>query len=713
MKQKEVKLLTCVSIIIGLTLSITLLAAYPYIMKYSIEDVSVPIYFTVLMSLLILVFSPGYFYLERYHPLSRRTKPKKPKKKRKNRLSKRQKRLLKISFIAIILLSIIGVFLYYFFTDYDFAKIFKQFTVPIMIILVLEISVPILFISSFFLKRRFKNLARLYSLLTLLSLISFYFFIPYIPINISANHPDPFWNHGIVTHILPTASHDRIIIKASFDTPVVNPQLSVNGTDIAGEKLDSRGYFWRFDAQNLDAATTYPLVLHAGHIPLCSAWSLKTFPDPDADVDHLRAVIFTGSGGHDACRSWYGMGQMPLSLRKRLLNRALDFNPDILIGTGDQIYYDIQYGKEPNILGQSRKAIQHNGRFIPYLPVLGTSNELVLKNAVDCQISYLYGTACRSIPTFFILDDHDYFADDYAGLEDKIDASLLFVWENPTVYKGISFPPNPFLLELGRLARRFYLPEFLPDENRPLDLPDTNLEGSAENTSECFGTIRYGTLFEGLLYDVRRYVTFHGANATFLPPKTEDWLKNRMEAEDTDYVTHISPISYGWSAGKWLSWYPDIKTKVDGQPKLTKLEYKFAWQAGWYNQHNRILNASYNMGNASDVFFCGDMHTQAAGYIRRSGNLDFSDDPIPSVLVGSLGADGGSYPSGGLRGIEAMPPNDLIVEQWLPSYEKSGFVVADFTPEAITVSFFGWRMDLDSVDEIETLTPHFIFKIPR
>ncbi len=62
--------------------------------------------------------------------------------------------------------------------------------------------------------------------------------------------------------------------------------------------MDTRGYFWRFDAQNLTANTTYQLLLHAGPIPLCSSWPLKTFPDPNADVDHLRIVIFTGSGGH-------------------------------------------------------------------------------------------------------------------------------------------------------------------------------------------------------------------------------------------------------------------------------------------------------------------------------------------------------------------------------------------------------------------------------
>jgi hypothetical protein len=274
------------------------------------------------------------------------------------------------------------------------------------------------------------------------------------------------------------------------------------------------------------------------------------------------------------------------------------------------------------------------------------------------------------------------------------------------------------MMELGRAAQKLYLPEFLPDQNRPLTLPGTNRSGRALNTSECFGTLRYGKLLEGLMYDVRRYVTgdyidVASENASFIPQDAENWIKSRMKAEDTDYIINISPISYGWSAGKWLSWYPDIKTKINGYPTLTKDIEKYAWQEGWFKQHNRILNASFNMENATDLFLCGDMHTQAGGFINKSGNLDFTSDPIPSVLVGSLGANGGSYPSGGLRGIEAMPPIDLVVDETLPSYEKSGFVVADFSQDNITINYYGWRLSMDKVEEIEILSSHFTFIIER
>ncbi|MBD3197287.1 MAG: hypothetical protein GF317_19690 [Candidatus Lokiarchaeota archaeon] len=603
--------------------------------------------------------------------------------------------------------------------DYDVSKTLEQFTPPLMIIMALQISVPVFLIFSFFLKKKFKNLARLYGFSILFSLFAFYFYVPYIPIYLSPNHPDPNWNHGSVVHILPAASHDRFLIKTSFKTPVQNPRLNVSGTLINGTMMDTRGYFWGFDVQGLSSNTSYVMqLLDNIDDSLCDPWPLKTFPNPEADTEHLRLVVFTGSGGHDACRNWYGMGQMPLALRQKLINKAMEFQPDAVIGTGDQIYYDIKYGKTPQNLGQSRRAIQFNGRFDPSIGVLGTPNEGVLKKAVDCQISYLYGSALRSTPTYFILDDHDYFANDEANAEDSLGLEMLLVWNSPFSEKGISFPPEDFLMELGRTAQKMYLPEFLPDSNRPIDLPDTNLPNNFENTSECFGTLRYGNLVEGLLYDVRRYVTgdylnVSAVNASFIPDKAEQWLKNRMESEDTDYIINISPISYGWSAGKWLSWYPDVKTKINGQPALTTDIEKYAWQEGWFKQHNRILNYSYNMENATDLFLCGDMHTQTAGFIKESGDLNFTDNPVPSVLVGSLGANGGSYPSGGLRGIEAAPPVDLIVEEDLPSYEKSGFVVVDIFKSNITVNFYGWRLSIDPIEQIDSLTSHHTFVVQR
>ena len=597
----------------------------------------------------------------------------------------------------------------------DSSVIAKYLLPHILPVLLAEFAVIVLLISAIFVKERKRKICLGTSLVLVTGLVIFYFTIPLMPVHFSPNHPDPEWDSGKVVHILPTVSESRILLKTSFTEPLKSPSLTVDGTrDVPGEQMDTEGYFWAFDVPGLESDTTYDLqLLDFEGQPLCDAWPLGTFPSPESEPDHLRVVAFTGSGGHDACRSWFGTGQIPVSIRQQLLNRALSFSPDVLLGSGDQIYYDIKYGVSPQSMGKSRRAVHHNGDFDESMAVMGTSNEEVLKNAVGPQIAYLFGTSCRSIPTYFIADDHDYFVNDEARESDSWDWKPLVAWQSPFVEGGISLPPEDFLLELGRSAYKLYLPEFLPDETRPQSLPGTGAEDRPEGVSECFGTFRYGDLVEGLMYDTRRYITLTGADAVFIPPSAEQWIIDRTEAEDASYLVHFSPISFGWSAGKWLEWYPDIRVKGDEGPYLTTEKEKYMWQEGWFEQHNRILEAAGSMQSSQPLFVCGDMHTQTAGWIERSGELDLTDDPIPSVLTGSMSVDKGGFPSGGLRGIEAQPPTMLTVDEELPSYEKAGFTIIDFTPEKVTVQFFGWKHGEDSLDEMAVLEPHFTFEVVR
>ncbi len=617
----------------------------------------------------------------------------------------------------IIAIAIVGAFallvpIMAFSGGFDISTVMEFVYSPITLVVILEITVIFLFIFSFFFKKKVKNITHASALIIIISLVIFYFYIPFIPVNVSPNHPDSEWDSGDIVHILPTVNDNRILLKTSYNKPIYNPTLKIGNKLVSGVQLDTNRYFWSFDVKNLIPDTTYELTLLNGiGGKLCDPWTLKTFPSPEATPESLRILAFTGSGGHDACRTWYGAGTIPLSIRKHILNKALSFEPDIIIGSGDQIYYDIRFGVSSKIMGDSRRAQQYSGTFDPSKAVMGTENENVLKRSVGPQIAYLYGTACRSIPTFFILDDHEYFVNDDAYESDSINWQLLMAWIDPYVPACVTFPPDNFSLELCRAAQKLYMPEFLPDSNRPQSLPGTGASDRSEGVSECFGTLRYGDLVEGLLYDVRRYITLTGEDAVFIPIEVENWLINRMAAEDATYVINFSPISFGWSAGKWLSWYPDVKTKENGVHILTKNISKYLWQRGWFEQHNRILKAAYEMQNSKPLFVCGDMHTQAAGYITKSGVLDFSPNPIPSVLTGSLGVDGGGFPSGGIRGIEATPPTDLEVEESLPSYEKAGFTIIDITTDGITISFYGWRFGQDLVEAIDTFTPHYIFKL--
>ena len=535
-------------------------------------------------------------------------------------------------------------------------------------------------------------------------------YLKYSKVSLAYNSSTPGWRSGSVFHILPTVNHDRILIKVSFTKLFEEPPiLSIDNRQIYGRKTDTQGYFWQFDAPNLKPKTTYQLVIQdKDGVSLCDPWPLSTFPAPNDQPKSLRLLIFTGLGGHDANIEGFGTGPLPLAVRIRLLNKALSFKPDALISSGDQIYYDLMYDKSSAIQGNAPRAKRFSGVFDRSLPVLGTKNEDVLKKAVGPQIAYLYGAACRSIPTFFILDDHDYFENDIAT-KDKwlFDIRLLgILGRNPFYKGGISFPPDNFMLDLARSAQNLYLPEFLPDVRRPQDIPGTGAPDRASGVSESYGTLRYGKLFEGLLFESRRFVTLTGEDAVFIHPKAEQWLIGRMKAEETTHVVNIPAVVFGWSAGKWMEWYPDI---LEDDGKLTTSKQKYMWQKGWFLQHNRILKAASSMKKAVPLFICGDLHSLAEGLIYRSGNLDLSANPVISVVSGSLGTGSRSFP-GSFRGTVGQPSKLLKMQERLACVEKNGFVVVDLMPDRMIIKFYSWRPP-EPIDAIDKLEPFHVLEI--
>ena len=76
----------------------------------------------------------------------------------------------------------------------------------------------------------------------------------------AAQNAAPRWNAGQVAHLIPTANHERFLIKASFKAPLAgNPRLTVDGKPIEGIRTDLRGRFFRFDVTSLKPATQYQL----------------------------------------------------------------------------------------------------------------------------------------------------------------------------------------------------------------------------------------------------------------------------------------------------------------------------------------------------------------------------------------------------------------------------------------------------------------------
>lgn len=488
------------------------------------------------------------------------------------------------------------------------------------------------------------------------------------------------WNQGHLRHILPTVSHDQMLIKLSLTEPQPRPPvLHVGSHLVSGHRTDTAGLHWAFRAEGLEPARSYTLsLLAADGRPLCEDWPLSTFPAPGDSPSRLRVLFYTCAGGHEITGRF-----LPMATRTRLLERALSFSPDVLVANGDHAYWDQRRQVGQTFVPLPEAALNVTGRFDRSMPIFGTQNEAVLNNAIGEQIVPLYGNLCRSLPVFFLQDDHDHLEND-----DATDAL-------------ITFPPDPFMLAGARASQRLWYPEFLPDPTRPRGLGSTRGNG----LSESFGTLRYGKLLEVLLYDCRRYMTLMGPTASFLPETTEAWLVDRMNNSDVAHLVNAPSTPPGWSAGKWGEWYADL----EGDGRLTTARPKPYWQQGWRAQHDRLLASAAGMRDRVPLFVSGDLHNFGVGRITASNGQALAK-PVVSVLSGPIGTGRQGFPSA-IRGMVAQVPQSIVNEELLRPIEENGFTIADFTPEDVTLRCFKWRHE--PVEAINTLEPFFTVRLPR
>jgi hypothetical protein len=500
--------------------------------------------------------------------------------------------------------------------------------------------------------------------------------------------PSAAWDAGSLRHLLPTVSDTRMLIKASFATPLMEaPTLNVGGTSVSGRMGDTRGEHWHFYVTDLQPQTRYTLSLvGAKGRPLCEPWELATFPGPDTRPEKFRLLIYTCGGGHEVHKF------LPTVVRNRLLRRALSLQPDAVVANGDQVYWDLLAPVGGKIF-QTPEAIQLAGSFDRSAIVLGGDNETVLKRAAGPQIVPVYGTDFRSTPMFFMQDDHDYFDNDEAT--DDV----------------VTFPPTFFMLQLARATQSMYYPEFLPDVARPLGLPWSSAGDRVWGVSESFGTVRYGRLAEILLYDIRRTLTMSGPSAVYVDLEVEKWLKARTASTEVIHLVHVPSNPPGWTAGKWGEWYPDV-LGPDG--KLTASIPKPYWQSGWLKQHDRLIGAMAAMKSRRPLVISGDLHAIGIGRMLRSGSLDLAANPITTVLSGPIGCRPGpnGWPSG-RRGTGAMPPAHLDMDEQVKPIEQHGFTVVDFTPDKMVLRMFKWDWKTQAVEAIDTLEPFHTAELIR
>ena len=450
---------------------------------------------------------------------------------------------------------------------------------------------------------------------------------------------------------------------------------------------DTRGEFWQFYAEGLDAGRQYSLSLSTtSGTTLCEPWNLSTFPDSSARATQCRILFFTCAGGHDT------FGFVPAQTRNRLLRRALSYQPHAAVANGDHVYWDLLAPRGSAWLGATADARRLAGTFSRSAVVFGHTNEDVLMRAAGPQITPVYGTDFRSTPVFFLQDDHDYFDNDEATPE------------------MVTFPPSWFMVQLARATQRLYYPEFLPDDARPANLPWSWAGGRDPAVSESYGTLRFGRLLEIVLYDVRRTMTLAGPTAVFVDPEVEHWLRARAASPDVTHFVHVPSNPPGWSAGKWGEWYPDV---LGSDNKLTVASQKPYWQEGWLKQHDRLMASLAAMKRRTPLVISGDLHAVALARMLRCGGLDVSRNPITTVLAGPISTGANNWPSA-FRGVGASIPAHLDMREEISPIEQHGFTLVDFLPDRIVLRFFKWDLRTQSPDAIDTLEPfHTAELLPR
>jgi hypothetical protein len=100
------------------------------------------------------------------------------------------------------------------------------------------------------------------------------------------------WRAGPLLHVIPTANHERLLVKVSLRSPSAEaPHLRVDARQVPGTQTDVAGRCFQFDVPNLRPTTAYELQLVAADGGILSdPWPLKTHPAPDAEVDRVRSV---------------------------------------------------------------------------------------------------------------------------------------------------------------------------------------------------------------------------------------------------------------------------------------------------------------------------------------------------------------------------------------------------------------------------------------
>ena len=502
-------------------------------------------------------------------------------------------------------------------------------------------------------------------------------------------------NNQKVNHILASASHEKLALCVSLSKQTSMLELILDDKIIIkGIQTDRKGTNWQFISNKLASNRSYKLQLISEAEPIYKSWNLKTFPDPDSEVESVSIMSFTCAGGPEGFKISGKEFFKPLKFRQKVFAEGLSMNPDFAISIGDHIYWDLRGENAPQI-GRKNKLIKFflgsyisliYGSFNRSEKASSSRNEKVLKNIGNEQIASLYGTRFKSTPIFFIPDDHDYFENDDAEKE------------------LVTFPADKFSKDVfKKMADLFYPPL--------LDTPDGK-------PKRKIGRIRYGNVFEGLLADCAGDMTLGNKNAVLISEQNEEWLSSRIKNSQVKNLAFIPSHPFGYTAGKWREWYPDVVAEEgatgtvsnellsETRGSLTTDVRKYLWQEGWFLQHQRLIK-SIGRRKGSRFIFSGDIHAIGAASILKSGDIKLKNE-VKTFLVGSVGSSNAGWPSFA-RGITADNPKSLVCNSIYKTREENGFTFFKFGKESLAEIISCGGHDSESGDNGEIVSNDKIY----
>jgi hypothetical protein len=206
-----------------------------------------------------------------------------------------------------------------------------------------------------------------------------------------------------------------------------------------------------------------------------------------------------------------------------------------------------------------------------------------------------------------------------------------------------------------------------------------------------------------------------GNDARLVPSSIETWALDLLKTTNAQYTALVPSHPFGYTAGKWREWYPDVVADVGQDVAMNEImgtvtgqlgvsAEKYLWQSGWWDQHQRFIEVMRDL-EGDRLIISGDIHALGAVEITGSGNTDLTARPLLSVLSGPVSTSDATWPSAA-RGVGASTPAWMNVRELAPAREVNGFAIFTFEEEGAQMQLFdcgGFDRSIDEAGGVQSV----------